>query len=87
MRVKNLVEFHLGESSDKALSTKHASHAELDRSRRSKYISGSYTRPKTYWGHLGNGLNESPKARIRPGSKRTLSSYHEIHKGIKPKTY
>jgi len=35
----------------------------------------------------GNGLNESPKARVSPGSKRTPGGYHETHKGTRPKTY
>ena len=30
-------------------------------------------------------MSNSLKARVRPGSKRTLSSYHETHKGAKPK--
>ena len=32
-------------------------------------------------------MGESLKARVRPGSKRTLGSYHETHKGAKPKPY
>jgi len=32
-------------------------------------------------------LNEIPKARVRSGSKPTLGSYHETHKGARPKTY
>ena len=33
----------------------------------------------------GSG-RESPRARVRSGSRRTLGSYHETHKGAMPKT-
>ena len=30
-------------------------------------------------------MRESPEAKVRSGSKRTLDSYHETHKGARPK--
>jgi len=31
-------------------------------------------------------VGETPEAKVRSGSKRTLGSYHETHKGARPKT-
>jgi len=45
MRVLNLAKFPLGESSDKALSAKHAYQAEQDRPRRSKAFSVDTMKP------------------------------------------
>jgi len=69
-RVQNLTEFRLDESSGKALSAKHAYQAEHERSDGLSAL-------------LFRGSGGSPNARIRSGSKRTLGSSHETHKGCK----
>ena len=35
---------------------------------------------------LFRGIGESPRAKVRSGSKRALGSYHETHKGARPNT-
>jgi len=74
VQVENLAASRLNESSGKALSAKLAYQAE-------------HGRPDGLSALLfrGSGL-ESSKAKVRSGSKRTLGSYHETHKGagLKP---
>ena len=68
VRVENSAASCLDESSDKVLSTKHAYQAER--------------KDLTVWAHFSfEVVGESPEAKVRSGSKRTLSSYHETRKG------
>jgi len=67
MRVENSATSRLGESSDKALSAKHAYQAEHERR---DGLSTLLFR--------GSG-RENPRARVRSGSRRPLGSYHENH--------
>ena len=68
VRVENLATSRLDESSGKALSFKHAYQAEL--------------KDLTVWVHFSfEVVGESPEAKVRSGSKRTLGNYHETHKG------
>ena len=68
MLVENPAASPNDESSGKALSAKHAYQAE----------------PKdlTVWAHFSfEVVGESPEAKVRSRSKRTLGDYHETHKG------
>jgi len=67
-RVENPVASRLNESSGKALSAKHAYQVEL--------------KDLMVWTHFSfKVVGESPEAKVRSGSKHTLGSYHETHKG------
>jgi len=68
VRVENPAASRLDESSDKVLSAKCAYQAEL--------------KDLTIWAHFSfEVVGESPEAKVRSGSKRTLGSYRETHKG------
>ena len=71
-KVKNPVEFCLDKSSDKALSAKHVYQEE-------------HKRPDSLSALLFQESGQKPEARVHPGSKRTLGSYHETHKGTRPR--
>ena len=73
MRVENLTTSRLDESSGKALSAKNTNQVEL--------------KDLTVWAHFSfEVVGESPEAKVHSGSKHTLGSYHETHKGtgLKP---
>ena len=44
-------------------------------------------RDLTVYAHSFKEVGESPRARVRSGSRHTLGSYHETHKGARPNTY
>jgi len=70
VRIENPAASPLDESNGKALSAKHAYQEEL----------------KNLTHFSFEVVGESPKAKVRLGSKHTLGSYHETHKGtcLKP---
>ena len=68
MRLENPTASRLDESSGKTLSTKHAYQAEM--------------KDLMIWTHFSFEIvGESPEAKVRSGSKRTLGRYHETYKG------
>ena len=68
VRVENLAASLLDKSSGKALSARYAYQAE-------------HERPDGLSALLFRGSGrESPEAKVRSGSKRTLGSYYETHK-------
>ena len=68
MQVENPAASRLDKFSGKVLSAKHAYQAGL--------------RDLTVQAHISfEVVGESPEAKVRLGSKRTLGSYHETHKG------
>jgi len=68
VRVESPAASRLDESNSKALSAKHAYRTEL--------------KDLTVWAHFSFKIvGESPEAKVRSESKRTLGSYHETHKG------
>jgi len=74
MQVENLADLTKANLMNKALSGKHAYQAEHERPDGLSAL--------LFW----ESRRESPRAKVRSGSKRILGSYHETHKGagLKP---